>query len=125
MSSMITADAVYNGVQTSRAMVGNKIGSVQRLPTDPIYKADVVVENAVNGTRYLLLEDADHSNVLSSGVINADPFTIVDVPAFGDPFLMLLRLRTASSSPFYKTFETKANHVNVGVTVFVIQELDE
>jgi len=96
-----------------------------RLASDPLFLADVTIENAVIGSRYLLLDAANPSRVLSSGVVSSDPFIVSNVPGYSNPFLLELRLRKASSTPFYKPLTTFANHVPQGVRIYVVQVLDE
>lgn len=99
--------------------------SVNRAPTDPYFYANVTIQNCINGSRYWLVNNDDYSQVLSTGIVNTDPYTISSVPAYGSPFTMLLRIRNSSGSPKYKTFETIIIHSKTGATVYVIQELDE
>lgn len=99
--------------------------AVQRLPTDPIYLADVILDGVVPGSRYWLADADDLSRVLATGVADTNPYTIANVPAYGNPFRIEIRIRNASSSPYYKPLTTYVFHAKEGVRVFIQQVLDE
>lgn len=125
--SHLIGDKIYSEVPSSysRPGLGPSCISVDRQTGDPYYWADVILQNPVIGSRYLLTEDADPLNELSTGVITTDPQVLSDIPASTVPFLMKLRLRNASGSPYYKTFETRAYHSRLGVIIYILQELDQ
>ena len=116
---------VVSGFSTSKSSpVGSRQIAIQRLPTDPVFIADVTIDNGIVGSRYWLVDDSDHTTILSSGLITADPEVLLNIPAFSTNFLMLLRLRLGTVPPYYKQFETKIKHSTQGASTFVIQELD-
>lgn len=99
--------------------------SVNRAPTDPFFYADVTIHKAVLGSRYWLVDSNDHSTVLSTGLITSDPQVLSNIPSYGSPMLILLKIRNASSSPKYKQYTAEVPHASTGVEFYVAQELDE
>lgn len=96
-----------------------------RLPTDPYFYGDVTIHNAVVGSRYWLVNDSDYSQVLDTGVISSSEEVLSNIPSYGSPMLLHLRLRKASSSPYYKEYEAVVPHSASGAHFYVAQELDE
>ena len=108
----------------SRVAARGECVAFQRLPTDAYFYADVVIHGAVIGSTYLLFDKDNPSTVLGQGTIDSDPYTLTNVPSYGSPMLMTLRLRKASSPPYYKAYETIVPHKAVGSDFYVAQELD-
>ena len=126
MSSMGTSYAILDGLATRRSLgVGPWSMQYQRLHTDPYYLADVTIYGAAPGTVFLLTEEGNISVVLAEGVVASDPFTIVDVPAFGAPYRMDLLLRKGSAAPRFNEYRTKVDHAPTGATTFVEQQSDD
>ena len=124
MASLLTPDAIVSSVPTSKSLPTPVFASVQRLDSDPVFNADVTIDNAVIGSRYWLVDDTDYSTILATGIITSDPEVLSSIPAFSTNFLMLLRLRKATTPVLYKQFETKIKHNKIGSSTFVIQEED-
>jgi len=99
--------------------------SVERGSNDPYFVADLLISNAVVGSVFWLVDDADHSKILRTGTISSGSMILQNVPALSLSALMLLRLRNSTAQPFYKNFETKVQHLFSGSSTFVTQELDE
>lgn len=99
--------------------------ATQRNPTDPYFYASVTINGAVIGSRYWLVNNSDHSQVLSTGLITSDPQVLPNIPSYGSPMLMLLRLRNASNPVKYKTYESTLPHSSVGSSFYCAQVEDE
>lgn len=130
MSVMLPANSVFmpaviSELATSKsARRGWNSNAVLRAPTDPYFYADVILENIAVGSRYWLVQDSDHSNVLATGVASDTTVTLTDIPAYSNPMLILVRVRKATSTPLYKPLDTYANLIKAGVTVYISQEED-
>lgn len=99
--------------------------AVNRAPTDPYFYANVYIHRAVLGSRYWLVNSADHSQVLATGVIDSDPQVLSSIPSYGSPMIMHLRLRNASGATKYKQYESEVPHSASGADFYVSQEKDE
>jgi len=98
--------------------------AVQRDPSDPYFYASVTINGAVIGSRYLLLDNDDHSTVLSEGLISSYLEVIPNVPSYDSPMVMFLRLRNATGVIKYKTYEGYVPHSSTGATFYVSQVKD-
>lgn len=98
----------------------------QRAPTDPYYFADVDVKNMVVGSRYMLgYDNAGTFTELASGTCSQTDFTIANVPAYANPFLLELRVRKSSTGTKYIPAKSFGYHTASGVTLYVAQAVDE
>jgi len=118
--------SITTGVHTGRGYPsGDRHLFVRRLITDPIFIADITIEGAIIGSRFLLMDNNFRSVVLQSGVITSSSHTLTGVPVFTTPNKVLLRLRKSSISPIYRQLELVISHFPSGTSVTVSQELDE
>lgn len=115
----------------TRESVGkiNRTIARERLPTDPLYNADLTLQNVSGGSRYWVANASDLTQVLATGTVagSEDAFydeVIPNVPAYGVPFLMEIRIRNATGAIKYKSFKTYVNHSSVGASAYVIQAVD-
>ena len=99
--------------------------AVQRDPSDPYFYASVTINGAVIGSRYLLLDNDNHSTILSKGLISSDLEVIPNVPSYGSPMVMFLRLRNASGVIKYKTYEALTPHNSTGTVFYCAQQKDQ
>ena len=131
MSVMSPANSVFmpsviSKLNTSRsARRGWNSNSVLRASTDAYFYADVTINYAIIGSRYWLVNNADHSQVLATGTISSDPQVLTNIPSYGSPMIMLLRLRNASGSSKYKTWQGLVPHARSGASFYTAQQLDE
>jgi len=97
---------------------------VFRLPTDPLFYADLTLENIVVGSRYRVTR---HSNgeELAQGVAASATVVIAGVPAYNNPMLIDITVRNASGTPAYKIFDTAAYLYKTGGSAYILQQLDE
>lgn len=120
--------AIWQAPGTSKSFPGG-IWTMhhQRLPTDPAFLADITIQNAVDGSSYILLDGDTESIILSSAgtVVNVGGlFTVTAVPAFSSTYLVQLRLRESpAGGTRYRPYTQKFFHDPNGVSVFVEQQL--
>jgi len=101
----------------------------ERDPSDPIYLADVTLQNVVVGSAYWLADANDLSRVLSSGTVTISgksdgevgTFVISNVAAYSPSFLMELRLRKGTSGDKYQSFKIFAFHSGAGASIYCSQ----
>lgn len=113
-------------VATSRmhaSACGTSVG-VFRLPTDPLFYADLVLQNIVSGSRYRVTIDSDGTE-LATGVAGSTEVTLSGLAVYSNPQLVSVVIRNASGSPTYKPFETKASMSAGTTSVYVSQIQDE
>src|SRR5574340_1291854 len=94
-----------------------------RLPTDPLFYADLVLQNVVAGSRYRVTRNDTGAQLAldvapgSSGVVDV---TISGVPCYANPMQVDITIRNASGSPTYKVFNTSAFIDKTGGSAYVI-----
>ena len=99
--------------------------SNQRQPSDPYFYADVKLQNIVVGSAWMLgYYDSGTFTELSSGTAVSTDLTISNMPSYGSPFLLELRVRKSSSGIKYKPLKTFTFHSPLGVTIYVSQVVD-
>lgn len=96
----------------------------QRVAGDPYFYADITLNDVVVGSRYWLVDDADNSIVLATGLITTSPQIIPDVPALYKPQVLMLRLRSASGVVKYKQYESVNVHQKTGTYFYCAQQVD-
>lgn len=97
-----------------------------RLPTDSVGSCALTLNNVVVGSRYRV-------EVLSTGVVAADGIATTDTVDLSVPYYaagnpantLLIKVRKASESPFYRAFETVSAVGADPVSSYVFQQLDE
>ena len=97
-----------------------------RLATDSIGNCLVSVTNAVVGSRYRIEVSSTGVMVVEGDVADAD-FT-VNVPVYpsgNSANTLRLKIRKATSSPFYRPFETQITASLLGASAHILQQLDE
>jgi len=115
--------------QSNRMAPSNGVKSlgVTKLPTDPLYYADLVLQNVVANTRYRITR-RDTGAQLAVGITGSSPsvddITLSALPAYTNPMLMDIRLRNASGATKYKPFETSAYLYRTGGSAYIIQVVD-
>jgi hypothetical protein len=96
----------------------------QRLPTDPFFFADVIIQNIVAGSRYWIAQATDLTNVLAAGTAGSSKFTVPSIPAYDNPMLLEIRVRKASEPVKYQPYVTYAYLARGGITVYIAQVQD-
>jgi len=97
---------------------------VFRLPTDPLFYADLTLENIVVGSRYRVTR-ASNGEELATGVAASTTEVISGVPAYSNPMLIDITVRNASGTPAYRIFDTAAYLYKTGGSAYILQQLDE
>ena len=97
---------------------------VFRLPTDPLFYADLTLENIVAGSRYRVTRHSTGEE-LAQGVAASATEVIAGVPAYSNPMLIDITVRNASGTPTYKIFDTAAYLYKEGGSAYLLQQLDE
>lgn len=98
--------------------------SYSRLPTDPLFYADLTLENIVVGSRYRVTRN-DTGAELATGVAASTTEVISGIPCFANPMLVDITVRKASGSPNYIIFDTAAYIPKAGGSAYILQQLDE
>ena len=96
---------------------------VQRLPTDPLYYADLTLQNVVSSSRYRVTR-ADTGAELATSTGGGSDIVIADVPCYANPMLVNISVRNASGATKYKPFETAAYIYKTGGSAYIIQQVD-
>lgn len=96
---------------------------VARLPTDPRYYADLVLQNVVAGSRYRVTRN-DTGAELATGTGGGSDITISNIPCYTNPMLVDIMIRNASGATKYKPFATAAYIYKTGGSAYVIQAVD-
>lgn len=112
----------------SVGLVGRIIAH-ERLPTDPIYVANLTLQNVSGGSRYWVANAANLSQVLATGTVAGSEDLSYDevipsVPAYSSNFLLEIRVRNASGVIKYQPFKTFIPHSVAGASAYVIQTQD-
>lgn len=135
MAASLPARVTFAPQETSKIAAVAALGrapvslGVVRLPTDPVYLADVTLQNVVPGSRIWMANNADLSQTLLDSFIAAnesqeDPILLEGVPAYSTQMLICLRARKASGAPCYQPYETFAYHSPNGIVIWVAQVAD-
>jgi hypothetical protein len=124
--SLWSRNAVICGIGTGKSYYGRGHVAVQRLPTDPLFYADLTLNNIVAGSRYRVTR---HSNgdELATGVAAGSglvDITLSGIPCFSNPMQVDITVRNASGSPAYKVFDTSAFMVKAGSSAYILQQED-
>jgi hypothetical protein len=100
-------------------IVGTTVG-VFRLPTDPLFYADLVLQNIVSGSRYRVIKDDDGTE-LATGVAGSTTVTLTGLPVYANPQLVKITVRKGTSAPKYEPFDTYAYMARGSVSAFIAQ----
>lgn len=124
MTSRFIGNGVYNILPSSKSLVNaTNWHSTVRHDGDIMYHSEIVIQNAVVGSRYWLARAAD-DGVISIGIVSASSFTVADIPVYENPMLVKIRLRNASGSPRYVPYETYVYLGRNGATAYISQIAD-
>lgn len=103
--------------------LGASVG-IFRLPSDPLFYADLTLENIIVGSRYRVTRRST-GDELATGVAAADPEVIASLPVYSNPMQVDITVRNASGSPAYRVFDTVASIPKQGTSAYILQQLDE
>lgn len=96
----------------------------QRLPSDPLFYAPVILENVVVGSRYYLFNPTDHTALVPPGTATESPFTIPLVPAYASPQMIGCTVRYSSAVTKYYPITIYAYQNRGGVSFYISQVVD-
>jgi hypothetical protein len=96
---------------------------VFRLPTDPLFYADLTLLNIVVGSRYRITRN-DTSAELATGVASSTAETAFGLACYANPMRVDITVRNASGSTKYRVFDTSAFMVKAGTSAYILQQPD-
>lgn len=121
MNPLMTLIPAQSG-RVSPAVSGLTLG-VFRLPTDPLFYADLTLENIVVGSRYRVTRTLT-GDQLATGVAGSTTEVLTGLPCFANPMQVSITIRNASGSPVYRVFDTAAFMSRTGATAYILQTQD-
>lgn len=89
--------------RTSMQGVGSY--SVQRGPTDYLFTVSLTLQNVVDGSRYFVEDTADGTDIATGLQSGTGDIVITGIGYAGSARTLRLRVRKASSEPYYKPYE--------------------
>lgn len=99
---------------------------VFRLPTDPLFYADLTLRNVIAGSRYRVTRTDTGAELATGLVTGSGPvdWVISGMDCFANPQQVNITVRNASGSPKYKVFNTAAFVPKAGVDAYILQTED-
>lgn len=90
----------------------------------PNYPVNITLQNIKDGSRWWVFNETTNK-LLATGVQSGiDNIIIEDIPYNNRQELLKIRVRKASTAPYYKPYETNAYLNSNGADIYVVQELD-
>jgi hypothetical protein len=102
---------------------GNTAIGVFALPTDPLFYADLVLQNIVSGSRYRVTVD-DTGEELATGEASSTEVTLEGLAVYANPQLVKITVRKGTSAPKYEPLDTYAYMTRGSVSAYVAQVPD-
>lgn len=115
---------IVPAVRGKISSVGNLSSGIFRLPSDPLYYTTLTLDNIVVGSRYRISRHSDNLE-LATGVAASTTEILTGIPVYSSNMLIDITVRLASTSPFYKIFDTAVTASPFGVSSYILQQLDE
>ena len=111
---------------TNGKMFADRYGAVgkQRLPTDPLFYATLVLDNIIAGSRYRVTRKSTGAE-LATGVASSTSEVISGVPCYSVLMQVDITVRNASGTPAYRIFDTVASMNKSGNSAYILQQADE
>ncbi len=103
--------------------IGQGVG-IFRLPTDPLFFAQLTLDNIVVGSRYRVTRRSNGEE-LATGVAASTTEVIAGISIYSNPMLVDITVRNASGSPAYSIFDTSAFMTREGATAYILQRAEE
>jgi hypothetical protein len=107
------------------SLLGTSIG-VFRLPTDPLFYADLTLRNVVAGSRYRITR-TDTGAELATGLVSGSGLVdqvISGVACYANPQGVNVVIRQGTSAPKYLAYEAQAQIEKSGGLAFIAQVAD-
>jgi hypothetical protein len=125
MTAMIPTPGPHGAFapQASNRVVGQPtVGAVGvfRLPTDPLFYADLVLQNIVSGSRYRVTK-ADDDTELATGEAGSTTVTLSGLAVYANPMLVKITVRKGTSAPKYQPLDTFAYMGRGTTSAFIAQ----
>lgn len=96
---------------------------VFRLPTDPLFYADLTLENIVVGSRYRVTR-ASTGEELAAGEAASTTVNLTGLPVYANPMLVKITVRKGTTTPKYQPLDTFVNMARGVATAYISQVPD-
>lgn len=94
-----------------------------RLPTDPLFYADLVLQNVVVNSRYRVIVD-DTGEELAAGTAASAEVTLSGLAVYANPQLVKITVRKGTSAPKYEPLDAYAYMTSGEVSAYIAQVPD-
>ena len=91
-----------------------------RLPTDPLFYADLTLENIAVGSRYRVTRDSDGAE-LATGVASSTTEVISGVAVYSSAMLVKITVRKGTTAPKYEPLDAYAYMERGGASAYISQ----
>lgn len=105
------------------SLIGGSANGIFRLPTDPLFYADLTLENIVVGSRYRVTR---HSNgeELATGEAASATVELTGLAVYANPMLVKITVRKGTTAPKYEPLDTYVNMTRGATTAYISQVPD-
>lgn len=117
--TIVPANSSANTPTLGAASGADSLG-VFRLPTDPLFYADLVLQGIVSGSRYRVIKDDDGTE-LAAGEASGTTVTLTGLPVYANPQLVKITVRKGTTAPKYQPLDTYAYMARGSVSAFISQ----
>lgn len=112
--------------KTAMLIASSGAFSIQKLPSDPIGSATLLLTNVVNGSALEIEDSTDGTSLYSDTVSGTSAMVSLSVYSTGSTRnTVRIKVRKGSASPFYQPFETLAALTIGSQSIYVSQIPDE
>lgn len=102
---------------------GGAVVARGRLPTDPLFYADLTLENIVVGSRYRVTRH-DTGDELATGVAASTTVNLTGLAVYANPMLVKITVRKGTTAPKYEPLDTFVN-ITRGTTAAYISQVPD
>ena len=117
-------------VSIATAVRGKAMGGVgahstyfSRLPTDPLFFANLTLENIVVGSRYRVTR-ASNGDELATGEAANTTVTLTGIAVYSNPMLVKIAVRKGTTAPKYIPLDAYASMTRGTATAYISQVPD-
>lgn len=96
---------------------------VFRLPTDPLFFADLTLQNIAVGSRYRVTR-ASNGEELAAGEAASATVNLTGLAVYANPMLVKITVRKATTAPKYQPLDTFVNMGRGVATAYISQVPD-
>lgn len=111
-----------SGKITSVQPGGCSVG-VFRLPTDPLFFADLTLDNIVVGSRYRVTRESNGEE-LATGEAASTTVNLTGLAVYANPMLVKITVRKGTAAPKYEPLDTYVNMTRGTTTAYISQVPD-